>query len=66
MSIQTFSLKFTVQTKGEGTLFFTFLKPTKITKKREASLGKNRHNYEKITDETCVYEQKLIKTEEFN
>ena len=31
----------------------------------EASLGKSPHNYEEIRDETCVYEQKPIKIDDF-
>lgn len=29
-------------------------------------MGKNSHNYEEIRNETCVYEQKPIKIDEFN
>lgn len=29
-------------------------------------MGKNSHNYEEIRNETCVYEQKAIKIDEFN
>ena len=32
----------------------------------ETSLGKSPHNYEEIRDETCVYEQKPIKIDDFN
>ena len=32
----------------------------------KASLGKSPHNYEEIRDETCVYEQKPIKIDDFN
>ena len=32
----------------------------------EASLGKNPHNYEEIRDETCVFEHKPIKFDDFN
>ena len=32
----------------------------------EASLGKSPHNSEEIRDETCVYEQKPIKIDDFN
>ena len=70
MSIQTFSLKFTVQLKGEASISRAistlFLKPANIRKKMEASPGKNPHNYEEIRDETCVCEQKLIKIDDFN
>ena len=70
MSIQTFSLKFTVQSKGEASISRAistlFLKPANIRKKMEASPGKNPHNYEEIRDETCVCEQKLIKIDDFN
>ena len=31
----------------------------------ETSLGKSPHNYEEIRDETCVYEQKPIKIDDF-
>ena len=69
-SIQMFFLKFTVQPKGEASISRAvstlFLKPTKIIKKIEASLGKNPHNHEEIRDETCVYEQKPIKIDDFN
>ena len=35
-------------------------------KKKIESLGKNLPNYEDIRDETCVYEQKPIKIDDFN
>ena len=32
----------------------------------EASLGKSPYNYEEIRDDTCVYEQKPTKIDDFN
>ena len=46
--------------------FHIIFKTYKDKKKMEASLGKNPHNYEEIRDETCVYEQKPIKIDDFN
>ena len=41
-------------------------KTYKDKKKLEASLGKNRNNYEEIRNETSVYDQKPIKVHDFN
>ena len=46
--------------------FHIIFKTYKDKKKMEASLGKSPHNYEEIRDETCVYEQKPIKIDDFN
>ena len=41
-------------------------KTYKDKKKLEASLGKNRNNYEEIRNEISVYDQKPIKVHDFN
>ena len=45
--------------------FHIIFKTYKDRKKME-SLGKNLQNYEDIRDETCVYEQKPLKIDDFN
>ena len=46
--------------------FQIIFKTFKDKKKLEDFVGKNSHNYEEIRNETCVYEQKAIKIDEFN
>ena len=69
MSIHMFSLKFTVQQKGEVSISRTIstllLKLTK-TRKNWRPLQEKTLITEEIRDETCVYEQKLIKIDDFN
>ena len=46
--------------------FHIIFKVYKAKIKLEASLGKNPHNYEEIRNETCAYEQKPVKIDDFN
>ena len=68
MSIQMCIPKCIVQLKEEVSTskahFTLYSKPTR-TKKIE-HLGKNPQNYENNHTETCVFEQKPIKIEDFN
>ena len=48
--------------------FTSSLKPTRTDKKKKKKeqLGKNSQNYESVYNETSAYEQKPIKTDDFN
>ena len=68
--IQMFFLKPIFLTERRGfdlkSNFHIIFKVYKAKIKLEASLGKNPHNYEEIRNETCAYEQKPVKIDDFN
>ena len=67
--IQMYSQKFTAPLKKEVSIskvtFTSCLKPVKIKKQLESSMGKNPANYETIRKKN-IYEQKPVNIDDFN
>ena len=70
MYMQIFSLRFAAQMKEGCSILRAIstlsLKLTRTRKIWKLLWGKTLHNYERICNKTCLYEQKPVKIDDFN